>query len=690
MVNPYREIAAHNPIPEQVQPDVYDQGVYGVIKSPMQAYAFEKSYNQVRDGNSGEITDPIQLKDKRRVDAATGKPLADNNRFGYKISKQTAKELIKSAKEKGLDPGLVLSMALQETGVQRLNPLHDNAQELDNYDVMKSYAERFPNGITAKNVNDSSIENLANKLQYAKSHGKLTEAEQAQAWNGYGTVENMYGLPGKTNMSKNPVYGKRIVDLKNNVIKNNPEILTLMKEQGMAEGGIVKGPGTGKSDSVPSQVNQGDFIVPAENAQIALAIGAEYLGWDDNQESETEGGNISKQLSNGEVRFTAEEVQQLSQQGIDISILAPNAEESDEMANGGLVWDEVTGEFIPDPNYQANPEDMPSQFVGSPAQPQAQAAPQPEQPKIKSMFDLIKAQEPIEDKGLQERARKAAIMSAVGQVFGNLAGAVAPRESRIPRLQQDQNIQKLYGIVDREQTKHEMLKRDWNQRMGAAQWQDQQMELSNKRLDQQQKKIDADAKRADDWKIRDWNYKIDKDKYDMLTDDEKFRYQKEQDKIKNGIARDRLNKLTAADEKIVDAMRWRNPVTGKEENPYNPANPAISKAERDALFDEAVKNASPEDVNAIMQNYQLAPESGKNQIIVNYLNKNAVEADRKLKSANLDISKLDITGHTRKSNVAPPSSERAKPTAKPTSQSPTAQPQQKTTSNVSKYMKYAR
>lgn len=668
-----------------------DQGVYGVIKSPMDAYVFEKSYNKVRETNSTASKDSIQLRDRRTTDAATGKAVTDQNRFGYQIDRQTARDLIQSAKERGLDPYTVLSMSLQETGVARLNPLHDNAQSLDNFETMKGYAEKFPKGITAKNVNDSSIDNLAEKVKYAQSLGKTSEADKIQAWNGYGSVENMYGIPGKTNMSKNPVYGKRVIDLKNNVIKTNPEIAKLMAElnAGMAEGGLVKGSGTGKSDSIPAELEQGDFIVPVENAEMAMQLGQKYLGWEDDQEAETEGGDVEKHLSNGEVHFTADEVEILKAQGIDMNTLAPNAQQSEGMKSGGLVYNPETGQFeMVDKEQPVNPEDMPADFVGEPtiAIPQAPVVPGAipgAQPRRMTIADLIRTQQPIDDSAeTQARAKKAALMSGIGQVFGNLASAVGGRDSRTPRLQQDQNIQKLYAIAENDKQKHEMLTRDWNARLGAATMQDQQIEMGNKRLEAQTK-LAAERQRFQDAKDeRDFGFKVNSEAYDRMNDAEKLKYDIGRDKINDDFKRRgleiqaaRANKETATEAKINDAMRWMNPVTGKEENPYDKNTPAISKAQRDALFDEAIKNAKPDEVNAVMQQYQLAPESGKNQVIVTYLNNRARDkklTDDRIKSANLDrkrtqvdTSKLDITGQLRDPNSAPPGMDQPV-TAKPT------------------------
>jgi hypothetical protein len=71
---------------------------------------------------------------------------------------------------------------------------------------------------------------LKDKMDYGKKLGKKTEAELIQAWNGYGKITpkseyggNMYyGIDvskNPINMNKTPVYGDRIIDIRENVIK---------------------------------------------------------------------------------------------------------------------------------------------------------------------------------------------------------------------------------------------------------------------------------------------------------------------------------------------------------------------------------------------------------------------------------------------------------------------------------------
>lgn len=91
----------------------------------------------------------------------------------------------------------------------------------------------------------------------------------------------------------------------------------IVNNMGYAEGGVISGPGTAKSDSINATGNSGDVVIPAENADKALTIGQEYLGWDSNQRASMNGSKPVK-VSNGEVYFTKAEANRLKYLGIDV------------------------------------------------------------------------------------------------------------------------------------------------------------------------------------------------------------------------------------------------------------------------------------------------------------------------------------------------------------------------------------
>lgn len=172
-------------------------------------------------------------------------------------------KLIKAAKQKGVDPYTAVAIGLQETGIRNtihsnfgVNPLHMNTME-----------DRF-----SGNAVERSLEFLKEKFEYAKKLGKTDEADVLQAWNGYGKISTdtdtealtkfvedwerqnnknfpveelellekkfrkekgkMYGIEytrdKPLDFNDNPVYGKRVIDIRENVIKKSPEMVSLI------------------------------------------------------------------------------------------------------------------------------------------------------------------------------------------------------------------------------------------------------------------------------------------------------------------------------------------------------------------------------------------------------------------------------------------------------------------------------
>lgn len=112
---------------------------------------------------------------------------------------------------------------------------------------------------------------------------------------------------------------------------------------GYNKGGDIKGHGGPKDDAINAEIEEGAFIVPNENLELARIIRADMF-------PETNGQNASLRdkketavpvkLSNMEHKFTKEEkdeiIEELGEEMLEM--LAPNAEdESEEMREGGLT-----------------------------------------------------------------------------------------------------------------------------------------------------------------------------------------------------------------------------------------------------------------------------------------------------------------------------------------------------------------
>lgn len=104
-----------------------------------------------------------------------------------------------------------------------------------------------------------------------------------------------------------------------------------------ADGGEIKGKGGPKDDKIEAEVEEGSFIVPAENADLAKGIRKLYLKAPIKKANLKQEEGEPVKLSNGEHLFTPEENEYLESIGIELEDLAPNAEEGNEKFNGGLV-----------------------------------------------------------------------------------------------------------------------------------------------------------------------------------------------------------------------------------------------------------------------------------------------------------------------------------------------------------------
>jgi hypothetical protein len=163
----------------------------------------------------------ISIEDNRLVDAITNKKLT--KKAPLVADKDFIKNVVSAAKRNGIDPYTALAMAYQETNMGdgwKDNPFHMSR-------------------IQTEDPLEESMLFLKEKYELAKRLGKKNEADIIQAWNGYGKITpkseyktNMYyGIDVSKNpidMNTNPVYGKRILDIRDNILKKNKNIINIV------------------------------------------------------------------------------------------------------------------------------------------------------------------------------------------------------------------------------------------------------------------------------------------------------------------------------------------------------------------------------------------------------------------------------------------------------------------------------
>ncbi len=126
----------------------------------------------------------------------------------------------------------------------------------------------------------------------------------------------------------------------NNKFSNDLNKQMQQRQEGYAKGGIIKGLGGPKSDSIKAKVKPGSFIVPAEKLEeakeVKKIIAPKKKGDDEEAELNQKGGADVK-LSNKEFMFTPEEKNEIiSELGEEfLQHLAPNAKHENKAFHEG-------------------------------------------------------------------------------------------------------------------------------------------------------------------------------------------------------------------------------------------------------------------------------------------------------------------------------------------------------------------
>lgn len=86
-----------------------------------------------------------------------------------------------------------------------------------------------------------------------------------------------------------------------------------VKPRGFKAGGMIRGPGTGTSDSIETEKRPGTFIMPADSTQAIGPEALEELGEVESDSTEEQGEKMPVRLSNGEFELPPEQVQALGE-----------------------------------------------------------------------------------------------------------------------------------------------------------------------------------------------------------------------------------------------------------------------------------------------------------------------------------------------------------------------------------------
>lgn len=191
----------------------------------------------IGEDTNGGGDSPLIIKDTRKIDAASNVPITHKNRKDATVDPFLARRIVREAKFQGVDPYTALAVAHQESGI--VDKSYDKSRLFQVFDSSSDSDKD-------KDAVQLGINALKGKIEYGKQLGKKTEAEVLQAYNGYGKIKynekdspsfrrpkKMYGvdISNGIDFAKNPLYGKRVIDLRDNILKNNPDIVKLVNSE---------------------------------------------------------------------------------------------------------------------------------------------------------------------------------------------------------------------------------------------------------------------------------------------------------------------------------------------------------------------------------------------------------------------------------------------------------------------------
>jgi hypothetical protein len=172
----------------------------------------------------------VDLKDTRTIRATTGEKINPNvDLKADKYNKVVIDNIIKKSKAVGVDPSTMLAIALQETNFGKKDANLGHALYGDTaypYGYIDFYKEKLNEAKRAK------IDNELLQIQYYNGLGTVYP-ETEEDYHGF-KMQKIYGVPlpaSGINMRKNPLYGKQIIDLRDNVVLKNPYIQKALKEK---------------------------------------------------------------------------------------------------------------------------------------------------------------------------------------------------------------------------------------------------------------------------------------------------------------------------------------------------------------------------------------------------------------------------------------------------------------------------
>ena len=221
-----------------------------------------------------EETIHLNLKDPRKVRMTTGKKMNPNRDLmsgDYVLNEMG--EAIKRAKKRGLSLDDAWNMAaidFQETLLGNRDDEMGHAKDYQGEDNIDRFLNAYQDKM--KTADRLKYKDPYLRLQVYNGLGKVYP-ETEQWYHGF-KANSFYGVPvPKTglDLKRNPLYGKQIIDLRDNVLRKNPEFVKFINSaygEGMKRnGGLVKYQTTGQV-TIPGVT---DFKMPRATSESTSA-----------------------------------------------------------------------------------------------------------------------------------------------------------------------------------------------------------------------------------------------------------------------------------------------------------------------------------------------------------------------------------------------------------------------------------
>jgi hypothetical protein len=201
-----------------------DGGIVDVIKE-----FFTETINKPKPKSTPAKSSPktFKIEDKRKVLATSGQPIRPNvDITSGEYDLEVLKGIIESAKRKKLpieDVKNLAAIAFQETKFGKEDEnlghvLEDLTSRSDLEALTNAYITKM------KEADRLGIKDDATRLQVYNGLGVVKPSTE-QGYHGF-KMKKIYGVPvpnAGINMKKNPLYGKQVMDLRDNVLNQNPE-----------------------------------------------------------------------------------------------------------------------------------------------------------------------------------------------------------------------------------------------------------------------------------------------------------------------------------------------------------------------------------------------------------------------------------------------------------------------------------